>query len=244
MFEKILSWLFPDHCVICRESLDLRDVPYLCQNHFSLLPLNVGPRCPCCQLPFALSEKENCPDCSQIDWEFKKVVSLFLYEEPLSQILTQFKYDKRRFLIRTFEALLDQHLIQIKKECEKLDLILPVPLAPVKEKERGFNQSGLFAEILAKRVGLPFLSQVLQRQSGLKQASKAQAKLTRKERIKNLENQFVLGRQAQHVLNKRVLLVDDVLTTGSTANECAKVLKDKGAEEVVVFVLARTQIKE
>ncbi len=241
MWRLFFNWLFPFHCVLCRESLTHEDIPYLCRKHFCSLPLNNGPRCLRCQLPFASNEKEICLDCSQGDWKLKKVVTLYRYEEPFSQTITQFKYDKKRFLICMFEALFKEHVLKIKEECESFDLVVPVPLTLLKEKERGFNQSKLLAASLSRLFQKESCSNALKRIDRIQGVS--QARLKGGERRENLKNLFSAGRGATKLQGKRILLVDDVVTTGSTANECAKVLLEIGAAQVVLFALARTPLE-
>lgn len=241
MWRLLLNALFPSHCVLCRDPLTQEDVPYLCQSHVRGLPLNQGPRCPRCQLPFASNEEKNCLDCGEGDWKLKKVVTLYRYEEPFSQTITQFKYDKKRFLIRTFQALFKEHVLNIKEECESFDLVVPVPLTLLKEKERGFNQSKLLAASLARLFQKESCSNALKRIDRVQGVS--QARLKGEERRENLKNLFSAGRGASRLKGKRILLVDDVVTTGSTANECAKVLFEIGATQVVLFALARTPLE-
>lgn len=240
MWRLLLNALFPSHCVLCRDPLTQEDLPYLCQSHVRSLPLNQGPRCPRCQLPFASNEEKNCLDCGEGDWKLKKVVTLYRYEEPFSQMITLFKYDKKRFLIRTFEALFKEHVLKIKEECGSFDLVLSVPLTLVKEKERGFNQSKLLAVSLAQLFQKDCTPKALKRADRAQGLS--QARLKGNARRENLKNLFSPGSDASAIKGKKVLLVDDVATTGSTANECAKVLLEIGATQVVLFALARTPL--
>jgi ComF family protein len=115
------------------------------------------------------------------------------------------------------------------------DLILPVPLHPGRLKERGFNQSGLLAAGLARRLRAPVSFDVIERKS----RTQPQTRLTRRERLKNLKGAFELS-GARGVRGRRVLLVDDVFTTGATLSECARTLKKKGgASEVNAITVTR-----
>lgn len=197
-------------------------------------------RCHRCQLPFDVDDEKGCLDCAEMDWAFDRVVALYQYEQPFSKILAQLKYQKKRFLVRTLEVLLQQHLDKIRRECGAVDWIVPVPMDRTKEKERGFNQSHLVARFLEKNMDGELCLRALKRVEG-KDPLEAQAQLSRKERIQHLENKIFLGKESSKLKKKKILLVDDVVTTGSTVNECARVLKTSGAKEVVVFSLARTK---
>jgi ComF family protein len=115
------------------------------------------------------------------------------------------------------------------------DLIVPVPLHPNRLKERGFNQSGLLAGELARKIKVPVSFDTIVR----KKQTAPQTRLSRRERLKNVKGTFEIP-NAQRVRGRRVLLIDDVFTTGTTLNECAKVLKRKGgASEVHAITVTR-----
>jgi ComF family protein len=115
------------------------------------------------------------------------------------------------------------------------DVVIPVPLHTSRLREREFNQSLLLADQVATHLHLPLSFTNLVRTV----SSEPQSTLSRKERIKNLRQAFTV-RQPQSLAQKRILLIDDVFTTGTTVNECAKVLRNAGAEAVFVLTLART----
>ncbi len=118
---------------------------------------------------------------------------------------------------------------------EHIDMLMPVPLHTDRLREREFNQSLLLADRLNRGLGLPLSYHNLVRL----RSTQAQTELSRKARLKNLRRAFGVLRQGE-VVGKRVLLVDDVFTTGTTVNECAKVLRRAGAADVYVVTLART----
>jgi predicted amidophosphoribosyltransferase len=113
------------------------NIPYLCSRDAgNLIPI-AETACPRCSLPLA-SPVEACPDCHDIEWAFDRALSLFQYKEPVSQIIQSFKYDKKRFLIRSLKALMQ---MQMKKKISvnSAQIVTSVPLSAEKEKERGFN---------------------------------------------------------------------------------------------------------
>ena len=117
---------------------------------------------------------------------------------------------------------------------ESPDIVLPVPLHPKRLKERGFNQSGLLAKEFSRMQGLPVSFDLLIR----KNWTEPQTRLNRKERLENVKGAFSLC-DASAVRGRRVLLIDDVFTTGTTLSECAKTLKKAGASEVHVLTVTR-----
>jgi ComF family protein len=114
------------------------------------------------------------------------------------------------------------------------DVVLPVPLHPVRERERGFNQAWLLADALARSWRIPTHRRALIRV----RQTETQTHLDREERMANLRGAFAV-RRPDAVAGRRVLLMDDVLTTGSTASECARILREAGARSVLVLTLAR-----
>lgn len=116
---------------------------------------------------------------------------------------------------------------------QRPDALVPVPLHPLRERERGYNQSALLAAAIAKRSGINILH-ALRRQ----RPTTTQTQFDRRQRMRNLRDAFAL-RQNVDVSNKNLLLVDDVLTTGSTVNECARTLMDAGARHVDALTIAR-----
>jgi ComF family protein len=116
-----------------------------------------------------------------------------------------------------------------------VDVIMPVPLHPQRLREREFNQSLLLADRLGRHLNLPVVSANLVRRV----PSPPQTSLSRKERLRSLRNAFGV-RNPERISGKRVLLIDDVFTTGSTVNECARALRKAGSDDVSVLTLART----
>lgn len=117
---------------------------------------------------------------------------------------------------------------------DKWDLIVPVPLHPVKEREREFNQAGRLGRMLSRETGIPMNATLVRRVK----YTQTQTRLSRAARTENLQGAFA-ARKGARLQGERIVLVDDVLTTGATAGECAKVLKRMGARAVCVWTLAR-----
>jgi ComF family protein len=163
------------------------------------------------------------------DPPFDRVIPGGLYADALQDAIHRFKYRSQIDLDRPLARLLLPQLTDIARDC---DLILPVPLHPRKLRQRTYNQSLLIARILAPALGLPLATSVLIRhRDTLPQQGQDAAS-----RRKNLHNAF---RATRPLAGTRILLIDDVLTTGATARECSRSLKKAGGGDIVVAVLAR-----
>jgi ComF family protein len=165
---------------------------------------------------------------------FTKARSLFEYTGPAAEIIKSFKFRGEYFVgpellrIAIKEGWLDWEL-------GKTHTIVPVPLHRKRERQRGYNQALILARILAKHYDFPCSTKILKRQRHTLQ----QATLSASQRWKNVRGAFTAD--PEHLSGQNVLLVDDVMTTGATANECARLLKRNGAKEIKVFTLARSK---
>jgi ComF family protein len=160
-----------------------------------------------------------------------KAWTLYPYLPPLQDAICLFKYRGKVSLAKPLGRL----MIAAIPASLDADLVIPVPLHPTRLREREFNQSLLLADQVATHLHLPLSFTNLVRIV----PSEPQSTLSRKERMKNLRRAFAV-RHPEQVAQKRILLIDDVFTTGTTVNECAKVLRKAGAEAVFVLTLART----
>lgn len=240
LFKKFLDLLYPPRCVICRSFLrtDESSEPdslSLCSSCLSGFSRLVSPACPICSRPFLSGIKEDhvCEECLRKRPFFDKTVSPYLYDGRIMDAIHQFKYKGKPHIARTLGPLLASFGEQWLAG-EKDLVIMPVPLHRKRLRQRGFNQSLLLARYVARRLkgSIDFMS--LHR---IKDTA-VQTGLKRDQRIRNVRKAFkVLERNA--VRGKKILLVDDVATTGSTLNECAKVLKKAGCDKVYGLVLAR-----
>lgn len=164
---------------------------------------------------------------------FIKCRSLFAYDGPVKDAVHNFKYNERLDLARYFGT----ELCHEAGKIGQFDLIVPVPLHRRRLAARGFNQSALIASKLAKLLSIPTDLDSLQRVKNID----PQVGMERDERIKNVKGAFaVLPKRVQKISDRNILLIDDVLTTGATVNECSKVLIKFGAESVRVLTIART----
>ena len=241
VFRHLLQAVLPVECEGCTASLTDDPVPFFCRRCWSTIHLLPPPACPRCGRPFASpsalthSPEHLCGDCRTRTPAFTRVWSLYPYQEPLTDAIRLFKYEKKFALAGPLGDLLLAYSMAFEESRQTFECLMPVPLHPIRLKERGFNQSLLLADRLNRRLKLPLSYTNLVRA----RATPPQTELTRVERIKNLRRAFSVLRPDE-VAGMRILLVDDVFTTGTTINECAKVLRKAGAAEVYGVTLART----
>ncbi|MCI4354430.1 MAG: ComF family protein [Thermoplasmata archaeon] len=197
------------------------------------LPL---PRCAACDGQ-VVAPDPLCAECTStllpVCSDSAGATAAFVYVGAVARALGRLKTERRAELARPLGDLLWASLEPRAGELRKV-AVVPVPLHPVRLAERGFNQSGLLARRVARRLGAPLWPSALTRVRD----TPRQATLRRAARIANVENAFMV-REPEHVAGRSVLLVDDVWTTGATLEACARVLLEAGARAVFRSVLAR-----
>src|SRR5213596_1986227 len=224
--RAIASLLYPPVCAIC--SANVRAGEYLCDQCDAKTVRIVAPFCQKCSEPFegAITSAFTCANCAHRTIYFDAAVAAYRGRGIVRQMIHEFKYGRqihlRHLVARWLHAALDDERL-----CgRRFDVVVPVPLHPARQRERGFNQDSLLVELLSAQTAIP-PKPLLERT----RYTTTQTALDRSERMENLHNAFRLRKNA-NVRGLRVLLVDDVLTTGSTLNECARVLKRAGAFSV------------
>ena len=227
------SLFYPPTCVVC--SGNAERLEYLCASCRSRAPRIVAPFCAKCSEPFfgAITQTFNCANCEHRILHFDCAVAAYRSRGPVRKLVHDFKYGRQRHLRYPLAGWLGETLSDPRLRGRRFDVIVPVPLHPARERERGFNQAALLAELLAAKAALP-LRAVLERI----RYTTTQTAYDRAERMENLHDAFRL-RKNRDVRELRVLLIDDVLTTGSTLSECARVLKAAGAISVHAATAAR-----
>jgi ComF family protein len=227
------SLFYPAACVVC--AADIERPEYLCESCRARAPRIVSPFCAKCSEPFsgAITQTFRCANCAHRTLYFESAVSAYRSRGLVRKLLHEFKYGQQRHLRHPLAAWLGKTMSDPRLHGRRFDLIVPVPLHPARERERGFNQATLLAELLARQAALP-LRPVLERI----RYTTTQTAYDRAERMENLRDAFRL-RKNGNVRELHVLLIDDVLTTGSTLSECARVLKEAGAISVHAATAAR-----
>ena len=231
--EAAVSLLYPPVCTICGENV--RAGEYLCNWCEAKAVRIVAPFCQKCSQPFegSITSAFTCANCAHRTIYFDAAVSAYRGRGIVREMIHEFKYGRqihlRHLVARWLQAALDDERIR----GSRFDIIVPVPLHAARQRERGFNQASLLAGLLSAQTSIPSRP-VLERI----RYTTTQTALDRSERMENLHNAFRLRKNAD-VRGSRVLLIDDVLTTGSTLSECARVLKRAGARSVHAATAAR-----
>lgn len=239
-----LAWvdlLYPQLCCVCRVPVE---DGWFCQVCADALPRVEAPYCRVCGEVYegALTEEFRCANCSGRRLEFEFAVAACHAEGAARELIHQFKYERRLQLRGALASLMLHILEEPRLARENLAdwLLVPVPLHRSREVDREFNQSWELCQRLSRLTGIPAAKALLRTRE-----TDSQAGLGRDKRLKNLRGAFAVRRprlwQAKiNLQGRRILLVDDVFTTGATTNECARVLRrEGGAEKVVVITLTR-----
>jgi ComF family protein len=222
-----------NHCLICDEPSDLPIVG-ICSACEIDQPW-LGPHCSLCALPLPAAGL-TCGNCLKHPPSFNRVIAPWRYAFPVDTLITRFKHQAKLPLGHLLTELLAQHLQHLFAEGQnRPDLLLPVPLSKQRQRQRGFNQAQLLCQWLSPLLNVPVYSTWVMRLID----TPAQQQLDAKTRRRNLRSAFALTPKAC-VQGKHVALVDDVLTTGATAETLARLLKRAGAAQVDVYCLART----
>ena len=233
--RALFDFFFPPKCPLCGENQGGRAEDRPCSACVSRIHFFSPPRCPRCGLGFASPAHPDhlCSECLTEERFFTRARAVCLYEGLIVEAISRFKYGRFTRLARPLGDFLAEYQ-DPEFSFSSLDLVLPVPLHPKRLRERGFNQSLLLARHFSHKHSIPLDITALYRS----RPTQPQTQLSGPERQTNVRGAFEV-RKPEAVAKKRVLLIDDVFTTGATIRECAKVLLHAGAKQVDVLTLAR-----
>ena len=211
-FEPLINFVIPPVCISCQQLMSFsRKV--ICEGCFNSLP-----PLPTLLVQTLRNEME--------DEQFDDLFILFEFNQTLQHLIHLLKYRRFTKMATYFAKAIVQCL-----ESPQYDIVTGIPLNKVRERERGYNQSNLIAEYFSILTQISFEANLLERTRN----TVSQTQLKKGERIQNVRNAFICQKP---VTGKRILLIDDVVTTGSTVNECSKILKQNGAAQIDVAALA------
>lgn len=233
-----MDLLFPKICLGCKSCGS-----YLCESCFKKIALESRQSCPACS-------RKNisgtfCDTRCKKDFYFDQLITCMVYDKTsfLKKLIALFKYKFSEELSEVFGKILIKQFKKLRNLIPDSGsglILIPVPLHKKRLKFRGFNQAQLLADYLTKNIDGVYVYDALER----KIYTKEQAKLNKNDRLKNLKN--TIGLKADFcrdiIKNKTVILIDDVATTGSTLNECSRVLKEAGAKYICGLTLARAEL--
>lgn len=230
----LLDGLYPRRCPVCDEIV-ARGESLICSGCLKQISWVTGPVCKTCGREVSDERTEYCPDCMRRRHAFDKGISLCNYNEITGASMARIKYQGRREYLDFYGTAIAKRMGK-RLTALKADLMVPVPVHPAREKKRGFNQARVLAERISTemdrlyRVKIPVGNVLYRRKKTLPQKD-----LNPGERLKNLEEAFEAGEIPANI--QRVILADDIYTTGSTADACAKALKRVGVKEVFVVTI-------
>jgi competence protein ComFC len=233
VLSSVAALLYPPSCTICATSVHLDQ--YLCPACEEKIIHIVPPFCAKCSEPFdgAVASGFSCANCTHRTIHFDAAIAAYRSRGVVRRVVLNFKYGRQIYLRHLVAQWLYAALDDSRLHQQQFDLIVPVPLHRARQRERGFNQAALLADLLSTRIAIPSRP-ALERTH----YTTTQTAFDRSERMENLRGAFRLRRNTD-VRGLRVLLVDDVLTTGSTLSECARTLKSGGARTVYAATAAR-----
>lgn len=210
--NSVLDYFFPPICGMCGEINE----NYICNNCYE----NIKKIKKC-----VINEYNN--------RNFSKHLYIFRYEGIIRNKIIEYKFEDKGYLYKMFAKI----ILSDKKTCnfiKKYDVIIPVPISKKRKKKRGYNQSELVANELAQKLNQDIWTDIIIK----KKDNKPQSELNKLERIKNVEDIYEINKPIE-VKNKKVLLLDDIYTTGSTVNGIARKLKQNQTQEIGVITLAK-----
>jgi ComF family protein len=214
-WEKIVRLLYPAKCMLCDEILR-EDTPlYLCDACRKTLPRCVKGFQKMPQIPHVTG-----------------VLAAFYYEQGIDKAIKKMKFSHQPVLSETLAYLLYDEMMK-EPSVSEFDFIVPIPMHPGKKRRRGYNQSELVGRYLSRYLDIPLKTDILCKIRN----TRPQSRLNREERLRNLDGVFIV-KNSPELEGKIILLVDDVVTTGTTLNTCAKILLENGASGVFSTVIA------
>lgn len=235
-FWQLFNWIYPNHCLLCHD---------LCQTHSMIchfclphLPWLFQPCYQCAtSLPGDLLTPTMCGDCLKNPRFFDRALIPWNYDMPISKYITQLKFSGNLRYGKLLGSLLAEYLSLHLPHHSMPQCLIPMPLHPKRLHQRGFNQALEIARPISKQFNIPINSFLCVRNKN----TLPQTKLSADKRQKNLNQAFSVTPQSR--LPSFVAIIDDVMTTASTANELSSVLKQHGVERVEIWCTARAQIK-
>jgi len=235
VLRDCLNLLYPPVCQLCREHRAEAHDGYVCAKCWSHVRFIRAPFCERCGLPFAgdLTTAFVCTNCNDLKLHFTSARSAVVARTVVLEAIHRFKYSRALWFENFLAGLLIREAAPVLAK-GNWHGIVPVPLHPVKLREREFNQAALLAAQLARATKIPLNEKILRRVN----PTATQTLLTRDERAANMKNAFIVSKGTR-LAGKRIVLLDDVFTTGATTNACAKALQVAGAAEVCVWTVAR-----
>ncbi|MBC8095294.1 MAG: ComF family protein [Akkermansiaceae bacterium] len=234
-FNAALAFAFPEVCQICEAERATPAEGFVCSHCWGTVRFIKPPFCDRCGLPFQgeITSNFECTNCREMELHFRSARSAVTTGGPVLEAIHRYKY-QRALWFENFLADLLIRQAEPELRAEKWDWLVPVPLYPTRQREREFNQAERLAQRLSAATRIPVNAALLKRVM----PTRTQTQLTRHQRAANVRHAFVM-RDPAKLGGARIVLLDDVFTTGATTSACARVLRQAGAGEVCVWTVAR-----
>ena len=231
LFETAITFLFPAQCKVCEKNIGLESIPYLCNGCWDSLEIVTPPWCEICGIQ---NVDGVCDVCATAPPRYGKLRTVAFYDAILQRIIHLYKFEKRRSLAKHLSYMMVNHF---PNDCnlKEYDYILPIPIHKNRLRERGFNQSTLIAQGISNEIGIDICTDAIVRSRN----TSPQSSLTRDARQTNVVGAFGI-KNRNLIRGKRILILDDVFTTGATVNEAVNMLWNEDPIEIDVLTLART----
>lgn len=168
------------------------------------------------------------------NYYFENHFYMFKYDGLIRKLLLDYKFNEKSYLFRTFIQIFEKYYKKEYLQLDFYDIIIPVPMSKKRMKLRGYNQSELFAKKVSEITNIKLNKKALIKLKN----NTAQSLLDKNSRLQNVQNMYKIN-EKENIKDKKILLIDDIFTTGSTVNECSKILKQAGACKIDVFTLAK-----
>ena len=236
--EPVLCFFYPERCQLCGDERATAAEGYVCARCGSRgggVRFIAPPFCERCGLPYAgdIITRFECNNCREMELHFDSARAAVVATGVALEVIHRYKY-QRALWFEPFLVELLRRQAETALRQQPRTLLVPVPLHPLKKREREFNQAERLASRLSASTGVPMHAGLLRRVT----PTRTQTMLSRAERVRNVRSAFAV-RPGVHLHGEHVVLVDDVLTTGATTSACARALKAAGAGEVRVWTVAR-----
>jgi len=230
--EGLLSFFFPQYCVNCKKYIAESAGYPLCKKCEEMIRKDISPCCLVCGRPLLSNRQTLCRRCREKPFSFDFARAVTLYKPPIKNAIHAFKYRKILSLKILFMHLFFEYLSS-NPFYHDIDGVLPVPLHPSRLREREFNQAEILAQDISKFLQKPLMHKAVTR----KKKTLPQVGLSMKERRLNLQGAFQVEDE-KFIAKKKILIIDDVLTSRSTVDSLAMVLRGAGSQTIFVLALA------
>ncbi|MFH1380107.1 MAG: ComF family protein [bacterium] len=225
--------VYPKRCISCGSPLPHDNTQYACVTCWNSIERIGENSCAGCSAPLAY-QADSCPACQRRPVSYGRLYAAALYRGLMRRYLHRIKFSNKKYIMQALAHLCITRCRQIP-HMHTYDAVIPVPLHPARMRERGFNQAEILGKFIADEFSIPLITGLLVRVRN----TNPQFNLTLEKRKQNIQNAFNVTKQAAMSKYKKIILVDDICTTGSTLSEAARALKSAGSKKITCFVLAK-----